>query len=139
MSMARLLAGAALALLATAAIADTVKLVGTGSAAAADTAATGRKLTVISSGGGLATIAIRTEPHVNFVCRPQAASTTCYAFVKPGTRIAVEPTRIDPGGDGATTPAPTQWGADCVGQNTASCVVTMTANRTVSVDWSVAP
>jgi hypothetical protein len=98
----------------------------------------GHALRIVSQSSGGATVSIRTTPATALVCDGNAPKTTCYAYVKPGERIAVSlrrpVSRRTPPGQGVA-PKPHQWAYDCVGTTAPDCVVSMTQARTVMVDW----
>lgn len=101
----------------------------------------GRLLTVISVNSGGVRVSIRTEPAVALVCDEKTPVTRCAAWVKADERIALslrrpESPRTPPGQGAAPTAA--EWGLrGCPGTiSGGDCIVTMSGNRTVSVDWA---
>ena len=127
----------ALLILSTAAGAQVVVLNGK-STIGAD-AKTGQAVRVVSTNSGGQRVSISSEPAVALVCNEKTPLTTCFAYVKTGSRITFKlrrPTspRTIPGQ--GIAPKSSQWAYDCVGTRTSDCTVTMDRTRTVMVDWS---
>lgn len=133
----RWIAAALLAVVGTAAAAQVVAL--NGKSTIGSDSKNGQAIRIVSQNSGGARVSIRTEPAVALVCDEKTPKTTCYAFVKPGERIAVSLRRpVSPRtipGQGVA-PKPNQWSFDCVGTSGPDCAVTMSQPRTVMVDWS---
>ena len=102
-------------------------------------AKTGQAVRVVSANSGGQRVSITSEPAVALVCDEKTPLTTCFAYVKTGSRIAFKlrrPTspRTIPGQ--GVAPKPSQWAYDCVGTRTPDCTVVMKQTRTVMVDWN---
>ena len=101
----------------------------------------GKLLTVTSANSGGVRVSIRTAPAVSLVCDEKTPATRCAAWVKEGERIVLSLRRpegpLTPPGQGSA-PTAAEWGArGCPGTiRDGDCITTMSANRTVSVDWS---
>lgn len=101
----------------------------------------GKLLTVASANSGGVRVSIRTTPAVALVCDEKSPITRCAAWVKADERIVLslrrpESSRTPPGQGAAPTTA--EWGLrGCPGTiGGGDCIVTMSTNRTVSVDWA---